>query len=148
METTQNHLFGLQIDDLTSGYLNETAKWGKFLAVLGFVVCALLIVLGLFMTGFMANLPGYEGIEGVGYLSGMLTFIYLLIAVLYFFPCLYLYRFSSAMLIALRAGEAAQLQTSFKNLKSCFRYVGILVIIGIAINVLSLLLMLFGALLS
>lgn len=137
METRQNNLFELQIDELSNSYLMETAKWAKFLSILGFVLLGLMLLAGISLAfSFGALLSGSGRSElaktigvGVGYI---------LVCSLYFFPCLYLYRFASNMKIALQAGESIQLQTSFKNLKSSFRFVGILTIIVLALYVFAI----------
>ena len=56
----------------------------------------------------------------------------LLMVLLYFFPCLYLFRFATRMQTALRTNDQQQLVSSFANLKSTFKYLGIVTIIFIA----------------
>lgn len=139
METTQSNLFELQIDDLSSGYLKETARWAKFLSILGFIGCGLIILIGLgMMFAFSSiNTTEFGGAMGNMYSRG-LPIIYIALSALYFFPCLYLYRFATGMQAALQAGEPVKLQTSFRNLKSCFRFIGILTIILLAIYLLAI----------
>jgi hypothetical protein len=74
------------------------------------------------------------GFSSVG--AGSITLVYVLIGLLYFFPCLYLFNFSSKMQIALRNNDQELLNQSFKNLKSCFKFIGILTIIVISIYLL------------
>lgn len=136
METTQSNLFELQIDELSNGYLKETAKWAKFLSILGFIGCGLIVLIGLGMTFFFSSFNSPELAGPVGMYSSGLSLVYIAMAALYFFPCLYLYRFATGMQTALQAGEPVQLQTSFRNLKSCFRFIGILTIILISIYLL------------
>jgi uncharacterized membrane protein (DUF485 family) len=64
---------------------------------------------------------------------------------LYFFPCLFLFRFASKMKHALAANDQAQLNTSFQNLKSLFRFVGILTIIFLAFYAIAIVFGLLGA---
>lgn len=137
METNQTNLFELQVDELSSGYLKETAKWAKFLAILGFIGCGLLVLGGIALV-FTMSAASMGGVAFGGMYSSAFSLIYLALAALYFFPCFYLYRFASSMQQALQAGEAIQLQTSFRNLKSCFRFIGILTIILIAVYLLAI----------
>jgi len=131
-----NEQTALQFDDVNRYHLMQTAKWAKFLSIVGFITSGLLIVLGLFIGTILSSMSA----AGSGYGtrpsiigSGAISFIYMLIAILYFFPCLYLFRFSAKMIRALLTNEQEILNESFEQLKSCFRYVGILTIITFSI---------------
>lgn len=132
MEQSNQNLFDLQIDHQSSSFLSETAKWGKFLAIMGFIFCGLMVIVALFAGTLMASMmPGLGTAEGttaaIG--GGVLTVVYLVLALIYFFPCLYLFNFSSKMQLALRSNQQDVLNTSFRNLKSCFKFMGILTIV-------------------
>lgn len=60
-------------------------------------------------------------------------------SLLYFFPCLYLYRFSAQAKIAVEAEDQESLTSSMQNLKSMFKFMGILTIILISLYILGLL---------
>ena len=136
-EQHPTNLFELQVDATSSSYLNETAKWSKFLAIAGFVFCALLIGLGfLTMLTFATDLNGI-GMYGAGLGVGF-AMIYIIIGVLYFFPCLFLLRFASRMQVALRSNDQNSLVGGFANLKSCFKFMGILTIVILAFWVISI----------
>lgn len=122
------NLFDLQLDQQSSAYLAETARWGKFLSILGFILTGLLLIVGIFMGSFMAStMSAAEGFGGIS--SSFFTIVYLAIALVYFFPCLYLFRFSTKAQDALRSNDQSSLTEGFKNLKSCFRFMGILTIV-------------------
>lgn len=138
MEQQQN-LFDLQIDAFTTNYLSESAKWAKFLAVIGFIVCGIMVLVALFAGSIMAamfsstgmDMPGAgaaAGVAGIGF-----TITMLVIVLLYFFPCLYLFRFASKMQTAIRTNDQQQLVAAFANLKSWFKFLGILTIIFISL---------------
>ena len=57
---------------------------------------------------------------------------------LYFFPCLYLYNFSSKMQTAIRHNDQISLNKSFQSLKSLLKFWGILTIIMLCIWVLAI----------
>jgi hypothetical protein len=139
MDQQNQNLFELQLDQPSTAYLGEAAKWAKFLAIMGFIFCAFMAVAALFAGSMMSAMMASAG-SGFGsmYGSGVITVIYLLGAALYFFPCLFLFRFATQMQDAIRNHEQAKLQGSLKNLKSCFRFLGILTIVVIAIYVLIL----------
>ena len=124
MEQNTSNLFELQIDHQSNAYLRETAKWAKFLAIVGFIGCALIILVGIFAGSVMATTFGELGGGFGGGMGVVMAVIYILLALLAFFPYLYLYRFANQMQVALRNNDQAALSTSFGNLKSCFKFVG------------------------
>ncbi len=140
MET--NKLLDLQIDPESTTFLTEAAKWGKFLAIVGFVGCGFMLLGGL-MIGVMSSTLSsqMEAMGGTGaatfYSSGIGTGLYIGMAVLYVFPCLYLYRFAGRMQEALHATDQGALNSSFANLKSMFKFMGIMTIIVIAFSILA-----------
>jgi predicted RND superfamily exporter protein len=80
--------------------------------------------------------------SGTGF-GAVLGVVYILLAVLYFFPCLYLLRFSNHMKVALATEDQTRLTTAFENLKSVFKFIGVLTIVILGIYVLAFL---FGGL--
>lgn len=134
MEPDQKPLFGLNIDDPTKIFLYESARWGKFLAIVGLVSCSLLLIVGLFLAISQPDIDSQVRTqdEKVAYGIGMGIGCVILASV-YFFPCMYLLRFSNHMKAALVAEDQQRLATSFQNLKSMFKFVGILTIILIVI---------------
>ena len=80
--------------------------------------------------------------------GGVLGFFFLLGALILFFPTYYLFSFSSKMRRALRNNEQAVLTESFKNLKSFFKFYGILVIIVLSVYTLALIAAIVGAMLG
>lgn len=145
-QNVDSPLFGLTIDPVIKSHLSETARWGKFLAIIGFICCALIVLGGIVVVSSLGTLQRTYGMnEGVS-LSAFgpgIVVLYICIAILYFFPCLFLLRFSNKMKSALIADNQAELAGSFQNLKALFRYVGILTIIVLSIYVLFIL---FGGL--
>jgi hypothetical protein len=139
----------IEIGQESLGYLDTTRKWSMFLAILGFISLGIMLLIGLlagsFLTAFtsrMSGMQGMEGMEGAKAAGGVATvfiFIILLIfAVIYFFPLLYLFRFSSHTKKAVANLDANEMQLGFKNLKSFWKYLGILTIIILALYLLVL----------
>ncbi|WP_295127506.1 DUF5362 family protein [uncultured Chitinophaga sp.] len=120
-------LFDLRVDEEVSSYLGQTARWAKFIAVAGFVMCGFLFIaaffVGTLMTAYSEAYPGG---------AGVLTAIYVVLAVVMFVPYLYLYNFASKMQKALQSVDQHTLAKSFANLKSCFKFIGIATIIMLA----------------
>jgi hypothetical protein len=144
-QNTPTNLFDLHVDHQSSAYLGETAKWAKFLSIIGFIFCGIFVLVAIFAGSFLAGALGRYG-EGNPMLSGVfISVIYILIALLYFFPCLYLFNFASKMQVALRNNDQEQLVQSFRNLKSCYKFLGILMIIMLSFYALILIFGIFAA---
>ncbi|HYE55102.1 MAG TPA: DUF5362 family protein, partial [Chitinophagaceae bacterium] len=147
MEQQSGNLFELQVDASSMNYLSETAKWGKFLSIVGFIGCALLVILGLYIATATGGSDALGGLYSMGLGLG-LAIVYIVLALLYFFPCLYLFRFSNAMQVALRSNDQNNLVAAFSNLKSCFKFVGILTIVILAFYALGIIFAVIGASMS
>lgn len=135
----------LQFTESINNYLVQIAKWGKFLAILGFIMVGLLAIMA-FVIPQMVSTSAYAGMEGAyqaGYKVGM-TVAYLVIALIMFFPCLYLLRFGNKMKEALQLNQQSSFEDSFGNLKSLFKFYGILTIIVLCFYALALILVIAG----
>ena len=144
----------VEIGHESLGYLNTTRKWTMFFAILGFVAIGLMIIGGLFFgtlfKGAMSGLSGMEGMEGMegmdvastagGFLGTFMFIMILIFAAIYFFPMLYLLKFSQHSKKAIANLDSAELTLALKYLKSYWVYLGILVIVVLAIYLLVLLL--------
>jgi ABC-type multidrug transport system fused ATPase/permease subunit len=150
MENTEaSALFSLSIDPVTKANLLETARWARFLAIIGMICLALLVVFGLFYSIWIGSAidrlqtqmsfqtqPGYN--RGLAAGSALM---FVVMAVIGFFPLLYMLRFASQMKIALYGNDQENLNSSFGNLKRYFRYFGVITLIGMGIWIIWLLVM-------
>jgi len=121
----------LQVSTNAQNYLTESARWGKFLAIIGFVLCGLMVLIAVFVPTFIFRLPPYNNLPAA-YNTAMqagITIVYLLVAVLFFFPCFYLYKFSAKMQLAVKSVSQEKFDDSLMNLKSMFKFYGIMTII-------------------
>jgi len=128
----------LQVSPVTLSYLLESAKWGKFLAIMGFIFSGFMFLLAFFLPAVMLQLPPYNKLaanNSSGLQAGM-TVVYLLIAVILFFPCFYLYKFSVKMQVAEKSLSQENFDDSLKNLKSLLKFCGIITIILLSFYVL------------
>jgi uncharacterized membrane protein YjgN (DUF898 family) len=150
MEQNQgSSLFGLEIDASGKSHLSETARWAKFLAIIGMVMCGALIIIGIFVSTAMAGamndlerggMSGYRGTANATGMGATMMVTYIIMAVIYFFPCLFTLRFANHMKSAIGSNDNASLNESFKNLKVTFRYMGIITIISLALFLIAFLL--------
>lgn len=146
---SSTNLFDLQIDHQSGSYLSETAKWAKFLSILGFIFCGLILIIAIFFgsfltSGFFGKYGGVGTGAAAGALGGLFIFIYVIIALIYFFPCLFLFNFSNKMQVAIRNNDQGQLNISFRNLKSFFKFCGIFTIVILGFYLLVLIFALFA----
>lgn len=137
METLDNNMEsgeGLVINGDIRAYLMETAKWGRFLAIVGFVGMVLMIIFMIFGLQFFNSLvPQPEGQAAMqSAMSGMYIGIGIL-SLIYVIPLLFLYRGSVGFIRALNNNTQDDLTTGFQNYKSLFKFMGIFTIIILAI---------------
>ena len=141
---------GLHLSGQSLDYLKETAKWAKFLAIVGFVMLGLILLIFILMSLFLSS-TGLSSLAGddaamFGAMGAAGIFFYVMVIVaIYFMPTLFLYRFATNMQVALRTEDSDSLQTSLSNIKSLFKYVGILTMIFLVLyGVIFLFSLLFG----
>lgn len=140
----QSNLFELQVDQTAMSYLKDAARWAKFLAVAGFIFCGMFVIFAILAGTVLNSLFSTmgQGASGLGVMGGgFVAVVYIGIALLNFFPNLYLYNFASRMKIALRSNDQEQLNISFKNIRALYRFVGVLMIIGLGFFVLCILIL-------
>jgi len=116
----------LLINNISQDNLNSAAKWGKFLAIVGFVFIGLMILAGIVVQTMAPTLSSY------GYGNPMFKYvgiIYLFFGIILFFPCLYLLKFSNKIQEALRTSNQESMDIAFINLKAMFKFYGIVTIV-------------------
>ncbi|AKD02693.1 hypothetical protein POKO110462_00050 [Pontibacter korlensis] len=133
----------LYLDVRLLNNLYETAKWGKVLAVLGFILSAFTLVFGLFMQR-LAKVPALEGAADIGF-SGFTIVVYAFVALVYFFPSLYLYSFSSRMQQGVQERNQQQVYRAINQLNILFKFLVIMLILFLLLFGLSLLMLVTGA---
>ena len=124
----------LQVTPFAKTYLRETSRWGFFLAIMGFIFIGLLILGGFFAGSYLSSLSQMTGARTPfpGFLLGM---IYVVMGVLYIFPTYYLYQFSRKMKIAIATTDSGVLESALENQKSLYKFMGILVIVILAVYI-------------
>lgn len=113
----------LSITNESKGFLLTACKWAKFLAIVGFVGIGLLVIVAIAIL-FIGFAPG--GFDSpFGGMPVMMMLIYLILALFYFFPTLYLYRFAVLTKRGIENTSSDLVTTGFENLKACFKFVGV-----------------------
>ena len=133
----------LVIDWRSKEFLKETAKWTKFLAILGFVGIGLMVLGSLVMLFAPSSLMSNEDFPFGGKIFMML--LYLAFAVLYYFPISYLYQFSENTKKAIENNDNNAIRDAFEFLKSHYKFMGILTIILLSFYAIIIFIGLIGA---
>jgi hypothetical protein len=131
----------------------ETAKWSKFLSIIGFIFVGFMSIIGILMLfsfggTLFSNAVGLNNIPG--FPAGMISLvgiIYFGIALLYFFPVYYLFIFARKTKNAILSNDNQMLAEGFSKLKSHYKFVGILTLIIVVFYAISILIGIFSLLL-
>ncbi|MFM9945868.1 MAG: hypothetical protein ACKVQB_11630 [Bacteroidia bacterium] len=115
-----------QIND----FLLETAKWGKFLAIIGFVGMGIMILVSITMMLGFFNLSQMSDSKFPMSIFGL---VYIIMAAAYYFPVNYLYQFSVKMKKGVLSHDQAIITSGFSNLKSLFKFMGIFTIVVLSL---------------
>ena len=126
----------IEIEQETLPHLNSTRKWAMFLAIIGFIFLGLIIIIGLIAGTFLTAFNSGE--KGLGIPESLMFVPVLLLALINFFPVLFLFRFSKHTSHAIQTLDKLELHKAIKNLKSYFAYIGILIIIIFSLYVVVL----------
>lgn len=130
-----------QVSQESIAYLVTAAKWGKFLAVFGFIMTGLMIVAGLFVGVALTIVQSDIMMEqDLPFPPSILTFIYLAVAVVLLIPNIYLNNFSNRIIHSTHPDHAGLVTPAFKALKNLFVSIGVITIVSLASYVVIILL--------
>ncbi len=143
-ENIEKEIFELDLDELlvsdeSKGYLLEISKWGHFISILGFIFVALMIGGGLFFSYLFNSIMSMTGVDeynSMPFPMGGFGLFYIVMAVIYAFPVYYLYTFSKKIKVAVNSNDEKSLDFALRNLKSHYRFIGILLIVIMSLYVL------------
>ena len=137
MKSPLTQLEQLVLTSKAKSFLREISKWTFFFAILGFINIALFLLAAIvMMLGVSTTLDLVGQQQGIPNLGLMLGAFYIVIAFLMTFPVWYLFKFSRKMKEALASKNDDTLADAFENLKSHFKFIGVLTIIVISLYVL------------
>ncbi|AKC21291.1 hypothetical protein FPG87_07510 [Flavobacterium psychrophilum] len=130
MENQNNNEMHLNTSALE--FLKESAKWSKFLAIIGFVGIGFMVLAAIFMGAVMSMIPMATqtmAFSPLGAIQEFVSIIYLIIAAIYFFPVYYLYKYANDTKIAIENNDSQLLSNGFGFLKSHHKFLGITMIV-------------------
>ena len=125
-----NEFNSMELNSKSVGHLNEARKWSFFLSIMGFIGVGFMVLAALLVSvifSFISDSTLSTGL-GIG-----ISVLYLIIAALYFFPVYFLFNFSTKAKKAVQSGDSNILTESIRNLKSHYKFVGIMTIIMLVI---------------
>jgi len=115
--------------------LLTSASWMKFIAIIGFISVGLLVIMGfgMLISGSPIRSPNPSALGGLG------LFLYLLFAVATVFPSYYLFQAAGNLKQFAGSNDPLVLEKAFDLQKKYWRLIGIYMIIGFSISILSIL---------
>jgi len=126
----------IEIEQDTLNHLNSTRKWAMFLAIIGFIFLGLILIIGLLAGTFLTAFS--TGQKGLGIPDSLMFVPIVLMSAIYFFPVLFLFRFSKHTSKAIRNFDKLEFHKAIKSLKAYFAYIGILIIIVLTLYIVVL----------
>lgn len=117
----------LKISNSIKENLMITAKWARFLAIVGFIFVGILGIASLFL--IVTSLA-----SGYGPLI-FISFVYIILTIVMLFPALYLIRFAAAAEKGLGSNKQGEFDYAIENMKSLFKFSGIYTIVMIALYI-------------
>lgn len=113
-------------------YLYETSKWGKFLAILGYIGLGLLILIAI---GMMLGGAMISQFSQTKFPVGIMGGVYIVMAIVYYFPVSFLHKFSNRIRQGLDLNNMTDITYGFKNLKSLYKFTGIATIVVLSLYI-------------
>ncbi len=134
-----------EISESARSYLKQTTTWTLFFSVLGFIFIGLTFIAAIalpivFSALENGNMPAISGT--------VLGGVYFVMGLIYVFPVIYLYRFSTKMRSALDNSNGTNFDIALKNFKSHFKFMGIFTIAFVGIYILVAVMLVFSGLLT
>ncbi|MGC1392592.1 MAG: hypothetical protein WA816_16275 [Bacteroidales bacterium] len=126
----------IEIEQETLNHLNTTRKWAMFLAIIGFIILGMFIVIAAIAVTFFSAFKSSQ--SGFGISESMIFVILLLVAIVSYFPIRFLFRFSKFTSHAIHTIDKLEFNKAIKNLKYYFAYIGVLIIIILSIYIVVL----------
>lgn len=137
MKSPLTQLEQLVLNSKSKSFLKEIANWSFFFSILGFLSILFFIVVAILVgTVYAPMLDMMTLQQGVSGSGTYVMILYLVIALLYFMPVLYLFKFSRKMKEALVTKSDETLAEALGNLKAHFKFIGVMTIIVISLYIL------------
>ena len=133
-----SHNEGMNLSVYALSNFRTAGLWAKFLAIMGFIGVGFMLIAGFVMIIGMSAMSIYDS-NPMGFGFAGLGFIYLIIAVLMFFPAYFMLRYAIKISDAFRTRNVLSLDESSKQLKNYFVFTGVMTIIVLGIYLIAIL---------
>ena len=111
--------------------LASTRPWVLFLSILGFILCGLLVLVGIVLIGVGVAAPRSGPF-------GFLGCVYIPMSLLYLFPSYFLLKYSGGIRAFLATRSAPQMEQALQSQKSFWKFMGILMLVVICFYILAI----------
>lgn len=121
---------GMVINESMKADLLSSAKWAKFLCIVGCIGIVFMVIAAIAVLAFssrFASIPGMAGVQGV------VSIVYLITAVIMIYPLIKGFQFASGIKAACLTGSEAELARGFAGMQAYLQFIGILTIIVLII---------------
>lgn len=136
MEQHDLNVFETKIDESAKAHLLETTRWTKFIAIMGFILIGLFLLLAITILASGPMMSSSPGALGADLNTGM-GITYIAITFFYVYPIYALLKFSRSMKRGLNNGNQDLINEGFRYQKAMYRYIGILTIISLFLMLIS-----------
>ena len=125
---------GMVIDETMKADLLSSAKWAKFLLILGTIAMVIYFIMGIVVTIAPFVLPPTPMLGG-GIIVGP---IYVIVSLIAIYPLVKGFQFANGVKAACKTGSEAELARGFAGMHAYLRFSGILSIICLVVVVIAL----------
>jgi hypothetical protein len=126
---------GMVVNESMKADLLSSAKWAKFLCIVGCIGVAFMIIAALAVFAFSSK---FSAIPGMGQVQGMIGIVYLITAALMIYPLIKGFQFANGTKAACLTGSETELARGFAGMRCYLQFIGILTIIVLIIYALAL----------
>jgi hypothetical protein len=128
----------LKMNSQSLEHLRLTARWSKFLSILGFIGLGFMVLGIIGLMAMKGQMNTYSRFSGSPFDTDTLAIIYLVMILVYFFPIYYLFQFSSKMKKAIDQKDTITFAEATGFLKNHFQFIGICAIIVLSLYALAI----------
>ncbi|TXH21392.1 MAG: hypothetical protein E6Q95_03880 [Chitinophagaceae bacterium] len=124
--------------------LYEAAKWAKFLGIVGLFFIFMMLIAAVFLSASISAAMEEAG-STVPLSGAAFSIIYIFLAALYIYPVWTFFKFGNLMRSAIRTNNASIFNEAIANLKNCFKFLAMLMILMMGLYILSIVFLSIGA---
>lgn len=136
----QDHLseMDIKVDEKVRQQLYETSKWTKFISIVIFIVCGLMLLVGVIGGTAFFSIFNRFGYGFLGDIGGAIIFVIVLIVVVTALVYYFLFDFSRKINNALVSESVTELNAGLKSLKVFFIITTVFAILSLLNTILKL----------